>query len=407
MDENIIKALPPMLKGEDLDAALRILPSYDEHFRQMSITERLIALQDIYSVYIPSLMSREIYTRLYLSLVRSLQKKRTLLATRQLSENSRRIRQQHYESIIGGADAFTIIGTSGIGKTSAISRATSILMEKPILEIDECKLITCLSVQCPADVSVKGLLLEVLRKADETLGSKYYNEAIRAKSTLDVLIGSVSQVALNHIAVLIIDEIQNIVVHKNGRGIIGTLTQLINSSGVAVVMVGTPDCEPFFASEMILARRSVGLSYREMKYDEEYKLFVSLMMKYNYTQSHIECNEALYLWLYSHSGGNRSITVQLIHDGQEIAIMSGSEQLDIALLTQAFEQRLTLLHDFIVPERKKYASSRKTQKQLNEINVSAELPNSISEISLLAKRTNSDVVAKLKENGILVSEIVL
>ena len=172
-------------------------------------------------------------------------------------------------------------------------------------------------------------------------------------------------------------------------------------------MVGTPDCEPFFASEMILARRSVGLSYREMKYDEEYKLFVSLMMKYNYTQSHTECNEALYLWLYSHSGGNRSITVQLIHDGQEIAIMSGSEQLDIASLTQAFEQRLTLLHDFIVPERKKYASSRKTQKQLNEINVNAELPNSISEISLLAKRTNSDVVAELKENGILVSEIVL
>ena len=111
-----------MLNGKDLDDALRILPEYDENTCQKPVTERLMALQDLYCIYIPDAMSREIYTKLYLALLRSLQKKQTITATRQLTENARLIRQQTYESIIGGADAFTIIAPSGRGKTSAISR---------------------------------------------------------------------------------------------------------------------------------------------------------------------------------------------------------------------------------------------------------------------------------------------
>lgn len=53
---------------------------------------------------------------------------------------------------------------------------------------------------------------------------------------MDTLIGTVSQVALNHIGLLIIDEIQN-VVNKNGKAIIGTLTQLINNSGLSIVKI--------------------------------------------------------------------------------------------------------------------------------------------------------------------------
>lgn len=56
------------------------------------------------------------------------------------------------------------------------------------------KIIPCVIVQTPFDSSVKGLLLEILRVVDEKLGSKYYANALRTKSTIDMLIGSVSQV---------------------------------------------------------------------------------------------------------------------------------------------------------------------------------------------------------------------
>ena len=176
---DVVKFMPEMLIGDELDKKLQILPDYDAGIRNASATERLVALQDLYSVFIPNKMSREIYSKLYLSLLRSMQKKQSILAVRQYNENNKLIRQNSYESIIGGSDSFTVIGPSGIGKSSAISRAVNILTETPVLKLNNTNVISCLQVQAPADCSVKGLLLEILRKSDEVLNSSYYNNACR------------------------------------------------------------------------------------------------------------------------------------------------------------------------------------------------------------------------------------
>lgn len=156
---------------------------------------------------------------------------------------------------MGGSDSFTIIGTSGIGKSSAISRAINLITENRIIEIEKTylKIIPCIVVQTPFDSSVKGLLLEILRKVDEVLETKYYDNAIRARATTDMLIGVVSQVALNHIGLLVVDEIQNVFNSKNGKSLIGSLTQLINNTGISICMVGTPESTVFFESAMQLA----------------------------------------------------------------------------------------------------------------------------------------------------------
>ena len=64
-----------------------------------------------------------------------------------------------------------------------------------------------------------------------------------------MLIGNVSQVALNHIGILIVDEIQNVVNSKHGKTLVKMLTQLINNSGISICMVGTPICKDFFEQE--------------------------------------------------------------------------------------------------------------------------------------------------------------
>ena len=137
----------------------------------------------LYQIYIPSQMSLEIYSKLYLALFRSMQKKGTQMAIKQRYENYKAIQQQSYKGILGGSDSFTIIGTSGIEKSSVISRAISLITENRIIETDKpyTKIIPCLRVQCTFDSSVKGLL-EILRKVDEEFGTDHYIHAVKSRA---------------------------------------------------------------------------------------------------------------------------------------------------------------------------------------------------------------------------------
>jgi len=344
--------LPVMKTGNELISSLEILPGYDKAICNEDITTRLTALSDLYDIYIPSYMSVEIYSKLYLSLVRSLDKKHTRISTVQQNENFKAVSGKEYRGIMGGSDSFTIIGSSGIGKSSAISRAIDVITENRIIETSEpyCKIIPCVVVQCPFDSSVKGLLLEILRKVDEVLNSGYYENALRSRTTTDMMIGSVSQVALNHIGLLVVDEIQNVCNSKNGRSLVGVLTQLINNSGISICMVGTPESSIFFEQAMQLARRSLGLQYGAMKYDMYFKNFCEKLFSYQYVRKEATLTDSIIQWLYEHSAGITSVVVTLIHDAQELAILNGSEELSMQNLNEAYMKRISLLHGYIKPE---------------------------------------------------------
>ena len=405
---DILNIMPKMIMGSELSDRLSILPKYDADIRSRSVPERLVALQDMYQIYVPNAMSREIYSKLYLSLLRSLQKKQSIFAVRQYHENNKMIRQQSYESIVGGSDSFTIIGPSGIGKSSAVSRAVNILTEHPVLDLSNTNVIACLQVQAPADCSVKGLLLEILRKADEMLRTSYHENAIKSHATVDMLIGSVSQVALNHVGLLIVDEIQNVVNSKNGKTIVGTLTQLINNSGVSICMVGTPESTVFFDQAMMLARRSLGLNYTMMEYDEEFCEFCQTLLQYCYVQETPRIDEALLMWLYNHSAGNASVVVGLLHDAQEIAILDGKERLDITTLNIAYEKRMTLLHDFIAPKQIKGRQLKQTSIELPGIEEGSRISDvCIYQISMNAKEFHNDIVTELMKNNIRILEVAI
>lgn len=398
--------LPEMKSGNELISALSIIPEYDKTICQQNQAVRLMALSDLYQIYIPSQMSLEIYSKLYLALLRSMQKKGTQMAIKQRYENYRAIQQQSYSGILGGSDSFTIIGTSGIGKSSAISRAISLITENRIIETDKpyTKIIPCLIVQCPFDSSVKGLLLEILRKVDEELGTDHYIHAVKSRaSTTDMLIGAVSSIALNNIGMLVVDEIQNVVNSKNGKSLIGALTQLINNSGISICMVGTPESTVFFEQAMQLARRSVGLQYTTMKYDEYFQSFCKIIFKYQFLKNRTEITAAITGWLYEHSAGVISVVVSLIHDAQEIAILTGKEILNLDTLNEAYQQRLSLLHGYIQPsviQNKPTTKKKKTAASVKKNQTQSQPKQerySIAEIAERAKAENLDVVELLKE----------
>lgn len=397
----LVKALPEMMAGKELLSAMTSLPDYDDSIRAENEAVRLMALSDLYQIYLPSQMSLEIYSKLYLALLRSLQKKGSKVAILQQYENHKAIRQQEYSGIIGDSDSFTIIGTSGIGKSTAISKALDLIMASGIIEVKEpfVKVIPCIVVQCPFDSSVKGLLLEILRKVDECLGSKYYERAVRTRSTTDMIIGSVSQVALNHIGLLIVDEIQNVVNSKNGKSLIGALTQLINNSGISICMVGTPESAVFFEQAMQLARRSLGLQYGRLEYNRYFCDFCCTLFSYQYVKRHTEITPAIIEWLYEHSSGIVSVVVSLIHDAQEIAILDGREELSIETLNEAYQKRLSLLHAYIEPVKKRVSSSVKPKKIIESLikEQPGQISFAIAQLVSRAKEERIDIVELMRE----------
>ncbi len=403
---NVIRILPTMKSGDDLFSALEVLPEYDKSICTADVPMRLMALSDLYRIYVPSHMSLEIYSKMYLALLRSLQKKGTKMAIQQKNQNHKAIIQQEYSGIMGGSDSFTIIGASGIGKSSALSRAITLITENRVIEVENpyTKIIPCICVQCPFDSSVKGLLLEILRKVDEMIDSKYYQNALRARTTTDMLIGSVSQVALNHIGLLVVDEIQNVCNSKNGKSLVGMLTQLINNSGISICMVGTPESVVFFEQAVQLARRSLGLRYDVMEYGTDFRKFCEIVFSYQYVKQKTDITDGIMEWLYEHTSGNISVVVSLIHDAQEIAILNGKEVLNLESLNEAYQKRLSMLHGFIHMEQKKQTS--KPKKKVSVTGTGVKIPVregdrgevTIAGLVSVAKDENVDIVQLLKEH---------
>lgn len=414
--KDILALMPEMKSGKELASEMAILPEYNENIRNENQATRLMALSDLYRVYIPSAMSMEIYSKLYLALLRSLQKKGTKDAVKQRYENHKAIMQQGSVGIMGGSDSFTIIGCSGIGKSSAISRAINLITENCIIEIKQpyIKIIPCVVVQCPFDSSVKGLMLEILRKVDEILESDYYRNAVKSRNaTTDMLIGVVSTIALNHIGLLIVDEIQNVVNSKNGKSLVGMLTQLINNSGISICMVGTPESKVFFEQAMQLARRSLGLEYGAMAYNEEFKGICKILYSYQYVQQPTEITDAVIEWLYEHSAGVISVVVSLIHDAQEIAILNSKEILNLETLKEAYQKRLSLLHAYIKPtiinkrqtsKPKKKTSASSINKSEDEVLVTENI--SIADMVIKAKSEGTDIVSLMREHFAVVEVAV-
>ena len=402
--------IPKMKNGNELKDAITYLPEYDETIRYVDINTRLISLSDLYSIYLPSTMSIEIYNKLYLALIQSMQKKFTQLSVKQRYENNKIIQKQMANGILGGSDSFTIIGKSGIGKSSAINHAVSLITDNKLIEINYpyTKIIPCLTVQCPFDSSVKGLLLEILRMVDTILESDYYTTVRTSRSaTVDMLIGMVSTIALNHIGLLIVDEIQNVVNSKNGKNLIGALTQLINNSGISICMVGTPECTKFFEQAMQLARRSIGLKYTNMQYDDYFRYFCKMIFSYQYVKNKTNIDESIIEWLYSHTSGVTSVVISLIHDAQEISILNGSEILNLEALNEAYNTRLSMMHDYIKTQPSQHKKSRKNSDYKNhkdmcnshnyiELESDNDTKPLFDEIRIMSKKQNTNAINIIK-----------
>lgn len=416
---DISKLLPPMLFGDGLKEALTVLPEYDESVREMDAGSRLLMLSDIYKIFIPNQMACEIYYKLYSMASVSLQKKGTADAVRLLNAvhqgkgeryDENEFTSDGYKGIATGMTSATCIGVSGIGKTTCIQAAVSLC--GGVLEVERPyrKIIPVVIVSCPFNCSFRSLCSQILSKVDECLGTNYFQKSQKSTMNAEQVMQMVCQVANLYIGVLVIDEIQMIVESRSGGQLYRMVLQLINSSGISVLMCGTPECIPFFGQNPQMARRTVGLQYGAMPYDREFRELCRILFSYQYVRSKTELSESILEWLYEHSGAIPGSIMALVHDAQEIAILDGKEELGMTALNEAYERRIRMLHPYITPNirvNRKYAPAGEKTVEIKNASATEKMER-IDILMLMesAKKRGQDIVTALGEH-IPVREVVL
>ena len=328
---NITSQLNDLLSGNDLIKALSSLPCVCTNLN--SKKDRLIALLDIYKIYIPNKASVEIYNTLYLSILNSLEKKETIEEVELINSVGRNRSIKKY-GVIGGLDSYRITGLPGVGKSATISRIIDVICSGKVLANHRFKreIIPALVVECPADGSFKSLLYSILQQIDLKLDSNYFALNSGKNITTDYLLNVVSIVLINHVGVLIIDEIER-VANDSSRGItlINYLTQLINQTNVGICFVGNEIANTYFAIKEYLGRRTVGVSVNHLEYDE-FADFCEVLFDYQYTYKKLTLNNGFIQSFYKLTNGIPALIVGLFVEAQKFAIINDISSISVEIM---------------------------------------------------------------------------
>ena len=242
-----IEALPPMLSGKDLIRALAVIPPYSDSDRDRSTGERLQLLSSLYEFYQPLSMTIDLYCEIYTAMQHCYGQYSIQSEAAAMQNGYSLMHGNALAASVGGGNSFSVIGVSGLGKSTALQRVLSLFPQ--VIEHTSyhgqnfyCHQIPYLVVQTPHDASIKALILDIYLQIDSLVGTSYQKDALSRRLSIDVLVSQLNQIVrVNHIGLLVIDELQNIAYRKSDGGIrfLNFLVHLINGAGVSICMVGS------------------------------------------------------------------------------------------------------------------------------------------------------------------------
>jgi len=350
-----IEALPPMLAGKDLIRALASIPPYSDNDRDRSTWERLQLLSSLYEYYQPLSMTIDLYCEVYTALQHCYGQYSVQRETAALQNDYALMQGNASAASIGGGNSFSVIGVSGLGKSTALQRVLSLFPQV----IEHTKYhgqnfyyhqIPYLVVQTPHDASIKALILDIYLQIDGLLGTSYQRDALARRLSIDVLVSQLNLIVRsNHIGLLVIDELQNICYRncETGTRFLNFLVQLINGTGVSVCMVGTPRVLQILQQEFRSARRTTGLVYDRLANDKEYSLLLHGLWHYQYTRYATDLTVEMQNWLYRKTQGIPDILVKLLYSAQKQAILDGRETLDYEIFECAYLKNLGMVSEYM------------------------------------------------------------
>lgn len=256
------------------------------------------------------------------------------------------------------ADSMTIIGISGIGKTTAIERL--LLMYPQVIKHMEYKgepfsrtQLVWLKIDCPYDGSLATLCKSFFKAIDDVLGTRYlekYGYANRVTSSM--MLHMTTLVSIYGIGVLVIDEIQHLLNTKNNmEEMLNFFVTLSNTVGVPTVLIGTSKAQQLFKGNFRQARRAASegavMWDRMNEKEEEWQFFLETLWDMQCLKEYTELTEAIKTAFYDETQGITAVAVILFILAQERALSEGKEQLTIELIRATAKNDLRMLQPML------------------------------------------------------------
>lgn len=357
-DNPMIEALPELIDDEAVIDMLSEYPYFNKEERNLDKIYRCHLVQRIFQYFQPLGIHLDLYNKFSIILRQGYISRNpiTLEYVQRFNEGYKQILNNDYElKFKNNASGFTIVGVSGMGKTTTVNRILYnipqvILHLKYKDRILNMYQVTWIKLECPHDGSIKALCLNFFKKIDNILNSNYLRKYGSGRLSANSMIPIMAQVCRSvNLGVLIIDEIQNLNSAKSGGAekMLNFFLNLINEIGVPIILIGTPSAIEILQSKFRLARRnsSMGVIYWDkLEKDMNWELLIEGLWEYQWTKQYTELTDELSDILYEESQGIIDIALKIYAMVQIKAITSTkSEKITVNLIKKVSRENFKLI----------------------------------------------------------------
>ena len=266
--------------------------------------------------------------------------------------------QDELKNIRTTADSISIIGISGIGKTTAIERL--LLMYPQVIKHLEYKgesftrtQIVWLKIDCPYDGSLATLCKNFFKAIDDILGTRYLEKFGYASRITSTMMINMTKLAWRYgIGVLVIDEIQHLLNTKNDKEeMLNFFVTLTNTVGIPTVLIGTSKAQKVFNGNFRQARRAGSdgsIIWDRMQSDsEEWDFFLRSIWEFQGLKNVSELTDKIKNAFYDECQGITAVAVNLFLLAQERALQDDKEELTVSIIRETAKKDLHMIQPMI------------------------------------------------------------
>ncbi|WP_339298050.1 ATP-binding protein [Paenibacillus sp. FSL R5-0623] len=358
----LIEALPPIMSKEEVVQALSSYPHFDVEERYADSHYRFHMIQQLLGYFQVMPLHIDLENRIS-RLIRQGYVNRNPIQPNYASQMVQGYadiqRGQIRQNIQISSSGLTIVGVSGMGKSTAINRILSTIpqiishSEYNGVELSAYEVVF-LRLECPPDGSIRGLINNFFVELDQLLGTNYMDRfGKNTKLSAASLMPIVAQIARGcNLGLLCVDEIQNLSVAKSGGAekMLSFFVTLSNSIGLPTILIGTPTAQSLF-SDFRIARRGSGqgdVAWLPMKKSEpSWRLFIEGIWDHQWVRNPTELTTELNDTIYEASCGITDIAVKIFMFSQIRAITSGTETITPQIIKGVVKDSLKLVEPML------------------------------------------------------------
>lgn len=215
------------------------------------------------------------------------------------------------------AQGMTVVGISGLGKTSMILQTMAYFGD--VIFHEEYKgsplkfiQIPMIYVKCSHDTSLSGFCESIITQLSARLGDPQ-----KCAATIGKMMNQIqSLVRRSFLGILVVDDLQNMKIEKTGgkENFVNFLLNLIDEAGVPILFISNPEGKAVLEQKFRISRRTEKLGYVEMSVMTKKvwdACFIEAMWRYQWTNNPTECSSELNEYLFKLSRGIVDVAIRV------------------------------------------------------------------------------------------------